>query len=67
MKLEQMTMEEIYLEFYCNFLTIERMAEYYNVPTELLKMWIDCGRAINHGQNWEEFQNNINELYYSLI
>lgn len=66
MKLEQMTFEEIYLIFYNNYLTIERMAEDYQVHPDLLKHWIDCGRTDNHKDwdgKWAEFQAEIDELY----
>jgi len=32
MKLERLTFDEIYLIFVNDFLTIEKMAEYYQVP-----------------------------------
>jgi hypothetical protein len=69
MKLETMTFEEIYLIFYNNYLTIERMAEDYQVNTDLLKHWIDCGRTDNHKEwedKWAEFQAEIDELYIAL-
>jgi hypothetical protein len=62
MKLEQMTFDQIYLIFYNNYLTIERMAEDYQVHPDLLKHWIDCGRTDNH-EDWAEFQAKIDELY----
>jgi hypothetical protein len=67
MRLEEMTFEQIYLEYYNNFSTIDRMAEYYQVPSELLRHWVDIGKGVNNAENWDEFQKNINELYYSLI
>lgn len=67
MKLEQMTFEEIYLEFYNNFLTIERMAEFYQVPAQLLENWVNSGRAIHTGQSWEQFQDQVNDLYFNII
>ena len=69
MKLESMTFEEIYLIYYCDFLTIGRMAEYYQVDERLLSHWIDCGRIANHSkvEEWEEVQEKINKLYLNLI
>jgi hypothetical protein len=68
MKLESMTFEEIYLIFVNDFLTIEKMAEYYNIDKDLLTHWIDCGRFTNqYEEDWEELQNKINELYLNLI
>ena len=67
MRLEQMTFEQIYLEFYNNFLTIERMAEYYQVPVNLLTHWIEIGKGVNNTKNWDEFRDVINEYYYSLF
>lgn len=67
MRLEEMTFEQIYLEFYNNFLTIDRMAEYYNVPTELLSHWLEIGKKVNNKENWEEFTEQINELYWGII
>lgn len=68
MKLETMTFDQIYLIFVNDFLTIEKMAEHYQVDEGLLKNWIDCGRFANdHQENWEELQEKINELYFNLI
>jgi hypothetical protein len=65
MKLETMTFEEIYLIFYNDYLTIEKMAEDYQVHPDLLKHWIDCGKTDNH-KEWAEFQTKIDELYTSI-
>lgn len=67
MRLEQMTFEQIYIEYFSNFLTIERMAEYYNVPIELLTTWIEIGRKVNHCEAWEDLSDQINQLYLNLI
>ena len=69
MKLEEKTFEEIYLIFVNDFLTIEKMAEYYRVNKELLTHWINCGRTANNSnaEEWEELQNKINDLYFNLI
>lgn len=66
MKLETLTFDQIYLIFYNNYLTIERMAEDYQVHPDLLRHWIDCGRTDNHkdwDEKWAEFQAEIDELY----
>ena len=68
MKLETMTFEEIYLIFVNDFLTIEKMAEHYQVDKDFLKHWIDCGRFTNqYEEDWEELQKQIDELYFNLI
>ena len=68
MKLESMTFEEIYLIFVNDFLTIQKMAEHYQVDEGLLKHWIDCGRFTNqHEEDWQELQDKINDLYFNLI
>ena len=70
MKLENLTFDEIYLIYANDFLTIGGMAEYYNVPTDLLKYWIDCGKRLNNNttpEDWEEIQSKINDLYFNLI
>lgn len=36
-----------YLEFVNNFLTIERMAEYYEMPEEDCQYLVDMGRKYN--------------------
>ena len=68
MKLENMTFDQIYLIFVNDFLTIEKMAEYYQVDEGLLKHWIDCGRFTNqYKEDWEELQEKINTLYLNLV
>ena len=69
MKLESMTFEEIYLIFVNDFLTIQKMAEYYQVNEGLLAHWIKCGKTANnnHPEEWEEVQEKINNLYLNLI
>ena len=37
-----------YLEFVNNFLTIERMAEYYEMPTEDCKYLIELGKKYSN-------------------
>jgi len=68
MKLETMTFDQIYLIFYNNYLTIEKMAEDYQIHPDLLRHWIDCGRFKNqYEEDWEELQDKINDLYFNLI
>ena len=52
MKLEEKTFEEIYLIFVNDFLTIEKMAEYYRVNKELLTHWINCGRTARQNKRF---------------
>lgn len=65
-RLENMTFEQIYLIYFNDFLTIDRMAEHYQVPIELLEYWIIKGRAEHLGEAVPESLYNINTLY-SLI
>ena len=69
MKLETMTFDQIYLIYSNDFLTIEKMAEHYDVHPDLLRHWIECGRFANNTQSeeWEELQDKINDLYFNLI
>ena len=70
MKLENLTFDQIYLIFVNDFLTLEAMAEYYNVPADLLKYWLKIGKHINNNTTPEDFeilQNQINDLYFNLI
>jgi hypothetical protein len=69
MKLEAMIFEEIYLIFVNDFLTIQKMAEHYEVNEGLLAHWIKCGKTANNSQpeEWEEVQEKINKLYLNLI
>jgi hypothetical protein len=69
MKLEEKTFEEIYLIFVNDFLTIQKMAEYYQVNEGLLAHWIKCGKTANNTkpEDWEEVQDKINDLYFNLI
>jgi hypothetical protein len=69
MKLEEKTFEEIYLIFVNDFLTIQKMAEHYEVNEGLLAHWIKCGKTANNTkpEDWEELQDKINDLYFNLI
>ena len=70
MKLENLTFDEIYLIYLNDFLTIGGMAEYYNVPQDLLKYWLDIGKRINNNttpEDCEILQRQINDLYFNLI
>jgi hypothetical protein len=70
MKLENLTFDQIYLIYVNDFLTIQGMADYYNVPANLLTHWLECGKHINNNttaEDWEEFQNQVNDLYFNLI
>ena len=50
-------LNEIYMEFFSNFLTIERFAEYNGWTLSFTKQVINSGRKINHDQTL------LNELY----
>jgi hypothetical protein len=68
-KLENLTFGEIYLIFINDFLTIEKMAEHYQVNEDLLKHWIECGKTGNCSsisKDWEELQEFVNELYFNI-
>lgn len=39
--------EELYLDYVNNFLTVSRFAEYYSISTELAEAVINEGRSIN--------------------
>jgi hypothetical protein len=70
MKLEQLTFDQIYLIFVNDFLTLEGMAEYYKVPADLLKYWLEIGKRINNNttpEDCEILQRQINDLYFNLI
>jgi len=73
MRLEEMTFRQIYLIYLNDFVTLDRMAEYYRVHPDLLKLWIDIGKEDKNeektqtGKDWEEFQQQVNDLYFNLI
>lgn len=46
--------ELVYIEYFNNFLTIKRMAEYYNMPEDLLNSIVIYGRKINHETRTEK-------------
>lgn len=48
-----MTLEEIYLDWVNNFLTIEYMAEYYNVSPQTLHALIDAAREIYNNAHFK--------------
>ena len=50
-------LNEIYIEFFSNFLTVERFAEYKGWSLWFTKQVINSGRKINHDQKL------LNELY----
>lgn len=67
MPLQEKTMQEIYLIYVNDFLTLERMSEYYQINIELLKNWVNIGRSINNGTEWNDFKIGINELYFNIL
>ena len=50
-------LNEIYVEYYNNFLTVERFASYKGWSLWFAKQVINSGRKINHNQKL------LNELY----
>ena len=44
-------LNEIYVEYYNDFLTVERFAEYNGWTLSFTKQVIKAGRKINHNQN----------------
>ena len=44
-------LNEIYVEFFSNFLTVERFAEYNGWTLSFTKQVINSGRKINHNQD----------------
>ena len=43
-------LNELYVEFFSNFLTVERFAEYNGWTLSFTKQVINSGRKINHNQ-----------------
>ena len=43
-------LNEMYVEYYNDFLTVERYASYKGMPLSLAKAAINAGRKINHDQ-----------------
>ena len=50
-------LNEMYVEYYNDFLTVERYASYKGMPLSLAKAAINAGRKINHNQTM------LNALY----
>lgn len=42
--------EEMYLDYFNNFITVSYFAEYYKISTEKANRIIDIGRRINHSR-----------------
>ena len=49
-KLLAIELNEMYIEYYNDFLTVERYASYKAMPLSLTKAAINAGRKINHNQ-----------------
>ena len=43
-------LNEMYLDYYNNFISVERFAEYYNISEAFALEVIEQGRQINHRQ-----------------
>jgi hypothetical protein len=50
-KLSKMSLEEIYFEYWNNFITFERMAEYYEVEQEFIEKLINLARELYNKVN----------------
>lgn len=50
-------LNELYVLFYCDFLTVEYFAEYHGWRVDFARQVIASGRKINHNQKL------LNELY----
>lgn len=50
---DQDQIESFYLEYFNNFLTIDRFAEYYNFTRYEASRILDIGKEINHNKNEE--------------
>ena len=58
MKVTKNSLIRFYLEYVNNFLTIERMAEYYEMPKD------DCEYLVNLGRKYnEELASNKEPIY----
>ena len=44
--------ETLYLDWFNNFLTVERFAEYYGMPVDKAHKVIRIGRYLNHRRGW---------------
>lgn len=42
--------EEMYLDYFNNFLTVERFAEHYDIDVETANKIIESGRIVNHNR-----------------
>lgn len=42
--------EKMYIDYFNNFLTVERFAEYYNIEIDKAQRVINLGRIINHNK-----------------
>ena len=42
--------EQAYIEFFNDFLSIERFAEYYGLSVDNAQAWVKLGRKINHAR-----------------
>ena len=40
--------ENVYLDYFNNFLTTERFAEHYNIPEDVAEKLLELGRFINN-------------------
>lgn len=55
-------LNEFYLDYFNNFLTIDRFAEYYNFTRYEASKILDLGKEVNHNDNLKEiYENTVNK------
>lgn len=57
-------LNEFYLDYFNNFLTIDRFAEYYNFTRYEASKILDLGKEVNHSDNLKEIYDvTVNKDY----
>lgn len=57
-------LNEFYVDYFNNFITIDRFAEYYNFTRYEASKILDLGKEINHNENLKElYESTINRNY----
>jgi hypothetical protein len=51
--------EKSYLEYFNDFLTVERFAEYYEMPVSFAKELIDLGKSIHEEKEEKQFLDEV--------
>ena len=47
-------LDETYLDWFNNFLTISYMAMWYHVPSRVMRLIVDHGRSVHHNNHKKE-------------